>query len=382
MTRTDPLPSWREQLTATVSDRPAEGFSAEGVRGLFLSGPQWRGADTEIFAWYGCPDGPGPHPAMVLVHGGGGTAFDDWVRLWTSRGFAAIAMDTCGCTAGGEHSQRPRHEHGGPPGWCGATQIDWPITDQWPWHATAAVIRAHNWLRQQSEVDEKRIGITGVSWGGVITCWTSSVDHRLACAAPVYGCGYQSMSPKFPSEAAQLGVHDRWCGQWDPQFVLNQVTCPTLWVNGDEDFAFPLDAWAASGEQITQATVQRSIHHAMAHGQSQGAEPEELHAFARHHLCGGPALPMLSAPHQQDGRLHAMVTTDVTIASAECILSADTGLWNEREWRLTEANYGAHTGMVSAAMAETDRAGMLTVITADGLRLSTRPWDRDTPEGP
>jgi hypothetical protein len=34
---------------------------------------------------------------MVLIHGGGGTAFADWVRLWTGRGYAAIAMDLCGC---------------------------------------------------------------------------------------------------------------------------------------------------------------------------------------------------------------------------------------------------------------------------------------------
>lgn len=29
---------------------------------------------------------------MVLVHGGGGTAFADWVKLWTARGYAAISM--------------------------------------------------------------------------------------------------------------------------------------------------------------------------------------------------------------------------------------------------------------------------------------------------
>ena len=34
--------------------------------------------------------------AMVLVHGGGGTAFDAWVRAWVKAGYAAIAMDTCG----------------------------------------------------------------------------------------------------------------------------------------------------------------------------------------------------------------------------------------------------------------------------------------------
>jgi len=32
-------------------------------------------------------------PAVVLVHGGGGTAFADWVKMWTACGYAAIAVD-------------------------------------------------------------------------------------------------------------------------------------------------------------------------------------------------------------------------------------------------------------------------------------------------
>ena len=35
-------------------------------------------------------------PGVVLIHGGGGTAFADWVYLWAKRGYAAIAMDLNG----------------------------------------------------------------------------------------------------------------------------------------------------------------------------------------------------------------------------------------------------------------------------------------------
>ena len=45
----------------------------------------------------------------VLVHGGGGTAFDAWVRLWNDRGYAAIAMDLAGRGA-----DRKRLPDGGP----------------------------------------------------------------------------------------------------------------------------------------------------------------------------------------------------------------------------------------------------------------------------
>ena len=48
-----------------------------------------------MFAWCGLPAAAAgtKSPAMVLVHGGGGTAFEHWVRLWNDRGYAAIAMD-------------------------------------------------------------------------------------------------------------------------------------------------------------------------------------------------------------------------------------------------------------------------------------------------
>ena len=78
----------------------AEGFPAKGLKALFYEGPPYRGKPTRVFAWYGEPKlEPGRKvPAMVLVHGGGGTAFEAWVRQWVRRGYAAIAMDTSGAT--------------------------------------------------------------------------------------------------------------------------------------------------------------------------------------------------------------------------------------------------------------------------------------------
>src|SRR5207244_2738599 len=130
-------------------------------------GLPWHGEPTRVFALVGMPEHkPGDKvPAIVLVHGGGGTAFAEWVKLWTSRGYAAIAMDTCGCTPGGEHGKRPRHEHSGPPGWGGWDQTDEAVEDQWTYHAVADVVLAHSLLRAQPDVDTDRIGITGISWG-------------------------------------------------------------------------------------------------------------------------------------------------------------------------------------------------------------------------
>ena len=69
-----------------------------GVRAIWLEGAAYRGRPTRVFAWLGVPAGAQPRslPGMVLVHGGGGTAFATWVHRWVKRGYAAIAIDTCG----------------------------------------------------------------------------------------------------------------------------------------------------------------------------------------------------------------------------------------------------------------------------------------------
>ena len=86
-----------EELHRPPPAYPAPGFSAHGVTALFYAGEPFQGKETRVFAWIGIPEGASrPVPGMVLVHGGGGTAFADWMRLWMARGYAAIAMDLNG----------------------------------------------------------------------------------------------------------------------------------------------------------------------------------------------------------------------------------------------------------------------------------------------
>src|SRR5579864_1920085 len=70
------------RLTAASAVHSADGFTdSEGLRALYYDGLPYRGTATRVFAWYGAPAGRrGKVPGVVLVHGGGGTAFRDWVR--------------------------------------------------------------------------------------------------------------------------------------------------------------------------------------------------------------------------------------------------------------------------------------------------------------
>ena len=74
------------------------------IKSLILEGPAYQDlSKTEVFAFYATPgsirgeqDIQGSLPAVVCLHGGGGTAFAEWVYLWASRGYAAIALDFSG----------------------------------------------------------------------------------------------------------------------------------------------------------------------------------------------------------------------------------------------------------------------------------------------
>ena len=96
----DPSQFWRlAELSAVPACRPvAEPESAyPGLKALYVSGKGPKGTTADFFCYYGHPEGPVPKggfPGVVLVHGGGGTAFPNYVREWIGLGFAVIHMVT------------------------------------------------------------------------------------------------------------------------------------------------------------------------------------------------------------------------------------------------------------------------------------------------
>ncbi len=209
---------------------PAEGFSTDGVRAFFYEGPPFQGRPTRVFAYYGAPRvEPGTKvPALVLIHGGGGSAFDRWVRVWTARGYAAIAMDLCGCVPRGTYGHWERQAQGGPPGWDACfDQLAWPPADQWPQQAVSAVLLAHSLVRSFPEVDADRTGVTGISWGGYLTCLVAGVDPRFKFAVPVYGCGFLAENSAWLPRFALLPKSLATTITFRPRPFMRRVARPT-----------------------------------------------------------------------------------------------------------------------------------------------------------
>jgi dienelactone hydrolase len=351
------------------------------IRAILFDAKPYQGKPTKTFAYLGLPDGAGPGkkvPAVVLIHGGGGTAFDRWVKVWTARGYAAIAMDNCGAFPVKSEDPKQkgwrRNPQGGPPGWDASfTQMDAPITDQWQYHALSDILLAHSLIRSLPEVDAERVGVTGISWGGYLTCLTVGVDARFKFAVPVYGCGFydecvwQPTLEKMPPEKSK-----QWLDQWDPRHYLKGATTPMLWVTGTNDFAYPFGALQKSyrlprGERTLSVTLRMPHGHGPA-----GENPEVIRAFADSVFLNGAPLPVITAQGRDEtGRTAwATFTAKTAVTKAELLYTADTGPWQKRLWKAVPAAVGDDY-KASAAIPPGTKVYYLNLIDEHGIPVST-----------
>jgi len=362
-------------LLETPKTYPALGFEAQGIQSLFYEGLPWQDKPTRVFAWYGSPAIKTAEklPAMVLVHGGGGTAFDDWVRLWNRRGYAAIAMDLCGSVPAGSYGNWSRHEFAGPPGWGGFEQIDWPIEHQWTYHAVSDVILAHSLLRSFPEVDSHRIGVTGISWGGYVTCIVSGIDLRFQFAVPVYGCGFLGDNSCWLPTFKEMGEQrsEKWLGLWDPSHYLRYTTMPMLWVTGTNDSAYPLDSLQKSYRLPTgQRTLCIRVRMPHGHGGA-GENPEEIHAFANSFLKTSVSLAKVTAQGIDGNHIWATFASAAPIVKAELNFTKDLGKWELREWFTETASVNTSANKVTAVLPSDAKVCYLNLIDERNLVVST-----------
>jgi len=338
---------------------PADGGSwfSKGVKAIYYEGPEYKGKPTKVFAYYGLPADMKKGekvPGIVLIHGGGGTAYAEWVRLWNSRGYAAISMDLCGSVPvkspdGNGWIKMP--SSGGPAGWESSfSQLGEPIRDQWPCYAVNAIARARTFLGAQAEIDSSRIGLTGVSWGGYLTCLVAGLDSRYAFAVPVYGCGFLRDGGSAWSVGLKRPGMESWTLQFDPAMYLPDAKMPMLWVTGTNDFAYPMEALKMS-YSLVKAPVSLSVTVRMPHGHSgPGESPAEILAFANSFCKGEPALMAVVQQGRDGNRAWAACNAPAALESAELVFTKDGGANKERKWETLKAEVDMASNRVSAAL--------------------------------
>ena len=326
-----------DQLLQVPEWEKTEVAAKPGMTGLLYDAIPVRGRRVQAFAYYSAPDGTAPQggwPAVVCVHGGGGTAFDAWVQRWNDHGYAAISMDLEGHYPKGT---RIRMAHPGLKRLGIFKNYQDPIEAQWYYHAVAQAIQAHSLIRSFPEVNADKTGITGISWGGTLTSTIMGLDPRFKFAVPVYGCGFLPESDGNQGLAIMPGEYSDFVNKYfDGSAYFSNVTIPSLWVNGTNDTHFPMPSTQQSAQAVSgPSTLRYELR--MRHGHGPGWRPSEIYAFADSIVKGGLPLTDLAQPKIVADQITATFSSASKVIQSELLYTRDTGLWPERKWETTPA---------------------------------------------
>ncbi len=153
----------RQQPRQGIDDVPLDFQLGEAVRkqGYTEYSASFQGNDgkTRFACLFAIPDGQGPFPAMVALHGHGGKAEFVFDPTTIYHGFADRFA------RGGYVVIAPSFPH-----------RDYCATMLWD------LMRLVDILQSRSEVDPERIGVAGLSMGGEWTMWSAACDPRLKAA--------------------------------------------------------------------------------------------------------------------------------------------------------------------------------------------------------
>lgn len=141
------------------------------------------------------PEGPGPHPAIVLMHDHGGRFDIGWRKMvagqgsdaalydhrhlagWlVSRGYAVFCADALGWGsrfAGGYDQQQALAAQAMQAGWSLAGIV------------AAEDLQAAAWLRSQPQIDPNRIAAFGFSFGGFRAWQLAALDPQIAVTVAI-----------------------------------------------------------------------------------------------------------------------------------------------------------------------------------------------------
>lgn len=376
------------------------GEQVEGVKAqsIFFEGELYKGNPTEVFAFYCTPSmlkgGKASDdknlPAVVCVHGGGGRAFEQWVQLWASKGYAAIAVNWRG--NGPEklyknptpeqkkkinpyllNEGRVHLKNGGPEHTHQTTSLDdgKAERDAWAYHAVGAIVRAHSLIRSFKEVDENRTAITGISWGGYLTSLVSAIDTRFKVAVPVYGCGYIcDFRERWRGSVGKDPVKTkRWIEVFEPSQSLKVAKVPMLFLNAPTDYWYPLSIWTRSAELPKNA--QTLLVAGFTHGHHEGWSVPEIEEFIASKINGKPPFLKLSKLVVEKNIASCKVSDAKKMKSAKLFYTTTNDIleWHKFKWE--SVNVKNENGRLSAEIPTGSRAVYISITDTFGRRITT-----------
>jgi len=249
-----------------------------GLRALLVKGKGPEGTEAEFFAYYGHPEGQMPAggwPGIVLVHGGGGTAFPQYTREWIDEGFAVIALDW--------YNRRPAMGLTNvPPIEVSVPRVDLVGGCRQDHVANVAnMVLCHSLLRSFPEVNAGRTAYVGLSWGSWYGACVAAVDDRFRGGCMIYLGDLRDGADTDPKSFGFVGGH-----------FHKSIRIPLWWISFAQDGNGTPRSLTA-GWRACPSYAGTTIVHNLDHSHD-GFQIGAVKRMARYFTGTGKRLPLLS----------------------------------------------------------------------------------------
>ena len=236
------LSGFNDALTAELDLGPAERILYPSKDG------------TQIEGWVMRPRGydpaKGKYPLILNIHGGPhgayGNDFSFQFQLLAANGYVVLYTNPRGSTGYGEK-------------FLWGTWGGWGVLDY------QDVMAGVDYAVKSYAIDEKRMGVTGYSYGGFLTDWIITQTTRFSAA--IGGAGISNWVSDYGTADIPRTKESEFFGPpWEPKsgellvkfspitHVAN-VTTPTLFVHGESDLRVPIE----QAEQMYTALKKRRV---------------------------------------------------------------------------------------------------------------------------
>lgn len=191
-----------------------------------------------IAAFLASPEGPGPHPAVIMIHEFWGLSEDiaGKAELLAQDGYLVVAPDTF---------------RGRSSSWLPSAIYRSVMTPQS--RVQSDLDAVFSWLSRRPDVDEARIAIAGFCYGGRVALEYSLHNRQLAATAVFYGRPITDID------------------------ALKTLPGPLLGIYGSEDRQIPVREVRAFDEALREAGVRRQVSLYQGQGHAFVSSAEAIH---------------------------------------------------------------------------------------------------------